>query len=86
MLIAIIVYATYIPLMVIFVSWSTSIVNALRIVVSEIMMFITPFVLLTNLCGIQRRLAHKPAAAIAAAIIISLISFFIGACIFLYNI
>ena len=86
MLIALIVYLTYIPLMGVFVSWSSGIGDALITIFSEFLMFVIPFVLLTNLCGIRRHLAHKPAAALMAAIIISVISFITGVCVFLYNI
>ena len=85
MLIAIIMYLTYIPLMCVFISWSTSIRNALTIVFSEILMFVIPYVLLTNLGGIRRRLAHRPAIAFVAAFIISAISFLLGSSIFLIN-
>lgn len=85
MLIAIIMYLIYIPLMCVFISWSTSIRNALTIVFSEILMFVIPYVLLTNLGGIRRRLTHRPAAAFVAGFIISVISFLIGASTFLIN-
>lgn len=85
-LIAIIAYVTYIPLMFVFLSWSEGISGTLKIIVSEILMFVIPFVLLTNLCGIRRYLAHKPMIALTAAVIISVIAFFIGAVTFVTNV
>ena len=86
MLIAVIFYGTYIPLMGVFVSWScTSFIAFLRTIFSEILMFVVPFVLLTNVLGIRNRLAHKPFKALIISIIISIIAFVIGAFIFLLN-
>lgn len=85
MLIAIILYATYIPLMFVFVSWAANAKGVFLTVVSEIFMFVIPFVLLTNLCGVRRHLAHRPLAALAAALIISCVLFLLGACIFISN-
>lgn len=86
MLIAVIFYGTYIPLMGVFISWScTSFIAFLRTVFSEILMFVVPFVLLTNVLGIRNRLAHKPFKALIISIIISIIAFVIGAFIFLLN-
>lgn len=85
MLVALVLYATYVPLMCVFVSWSTNVKGILTTILSEIFMFVIPFILLTNICGIRRRLAHKPAAAFIASLIISAIAFFVGVCIFLSN-
>ena len=85
MLIALVVYATYVPLMCVFISWSTDAKSVLLTVISEILMFVIPFILLTNLCGVRRHLAHKSTTAFIVALIISVIAFFVGVCIFLSN-
>ncbi|MDD6563930.1 MAG: serine/threonine-protein kinase [Clostridiales bacterium] len=82
MIVAIIMYLTYIPLMVLFMTWATNVRDALIIALSEIMMFVIPFVLLTNLCGVSRHLAHRPIAAFVVAVIVSAIVFVVGTCIF----
>lgn len=86
MLIALVVYATYVPLMCVFISWSTDVTSALLTIFSEVLMFVIPFVLLTNLLGVRRHLAHKPVAALIAALIISMITFFVGAYMFLLHV
>lgn len=85
MLIALALYATYVPLMYVFISWSTDVTSALLTIISEVFMFVIPFILLTNLCGVRRHLAHKPIAALIASIIISAVTLVAGACIFLFN-
>lgn len=85
-LVALVVYATYVPLMFVFISWSTDVTSALLTVISEILMFVVPFVLLTNLLGVRRHLAHKPTTALISAMIISAITIVAGICIFLLNV
>ena len=83
MLIALVLYATYIPLMCVFVSWSTDVTSALQTMISEVFMFVIPFILLTNICGVRRHLSHKSTTAFIVALIISVIAFFVGVCLFL---
>lgn len=85
MLIALIFYGIYIPLMIVFLSWSTDVKSAIITLLSEIFMFIVPFVLLTNLFKIRSHLAHKPLKALISAIIISVIAFLMGAVTFVMN-
>ena len=86
MLIALVLYATYIPLMCVFVSWSTDVTSALQTMISEVFMFVIPFILLTNICGVRRHLAHKSTTAFIAAMIISAVTLVAGVCIFLFNV
>lgn len=86
MLIALVLYATYIPLMCVFVSWSTDVTSALQTIISEVFMFVIPFILLTNLCGVRRHLAHKSTTAFIVAMIISAVTLVAGVCIFLFNV
>ena len=86
MLVALVLYATYVPLMCVFVSWSTDVTSVLLTVISEILMFVIPFILLTNLCGVRRHLAHKPTTALIASMIISAVTLVAGVCIFLFNV
>lgn len=82
MVVATAMYTVYIPLMLVFISWSITDLKALfTTIFSEILIFVIPFILLTNLCDIQSRFSHKRNTARAAVSIISITSFIIGACI-----
>lgn len=85
MLLAVIFYGTYCPLSVVFVTWSKSFGMAMVTVVAEVFMFAVPFLLMTNISGVRKRLSRNPAAAFAEAAAVSAVSFVLGACIFLAN-
>lgn len=86
MILALILYGTYLPLMALFISWSLKdMVTLSKTLLSELLMFALPFVLLTNLFGIRQRIARRPVTALIISFILSAISFIIGAIIFLPN-
>ncbi len=86
MVIALICYMTYVPLMFLFVLWTEKNFAALsKTVLSEILMFVIPFLLLTNLSGIRRIVSRKPIRALIVSILISAVSFIIGVLILLPN-
>ena len=85
MLIALIIYGSYIPVMIMFLNWSLSNIKFLPLtVLSEILTFIIPFVLLTNLNGIRDHISDRPIKAVAAAFGLSVISLFAGTCLLEY--
>lgn len=75
MLIALIMYAIYVPLMILFVTWSK---KTIFTILGEILIFIIPFVLITNLCGIRQKISPKPAISITLAVVLSFIFLMIG--------
>lgn len=85
MMLAVILYGTYIPLAVVFLSWSTDVKKALITAVSEIFIFGIPFVLITNLFDIHKKMSRKRTVAWAEAIALSAVSLILGAYIFLFN-
>ena len=62
-----------------------SIKSAFITVLSEILMFVIPYVLLTNLNGVQRILAYRKVPSILLAIVISAIAFVLGTSLFVMN-
>lgn len=86
MLIAVINYAVYLPLMGLFIAWSAAdAVSVIKTISGEMLSFAVPFVLMTNLGDIRRLLSRNRAAAFVAAVIISVISLAVGSCILLNN-
>lgn len=75
MLVALVIYATYIPLMVLFAVWSSDIP---RTILGEIFVFIIPYMLLADPLGLRSRISRKIAAALFTAIILSVIFILIG--------
>lgn len=85
MLPALILYGTYIPLAVVFLTWSTSVKMAIITAASEIFMFVIPFILLTNLFDIHKKMSRRRTVAWAEAVALSAVSLILGTYIFLLN-
>lgn len=84
MLIALIFYAVYVPIMAVFLRWSlVSFKYFLLMVTGETFAFAIPFVMLTNSGGIWRRISTRPFKAITGAVILACLSFIFGSCIIL---
>lgn len=83
MLIALIMYAIYVPLMILFVTWSK---KTIFTILGEILIFIIPFVLITNLCGIRQKISPNPVVSIILAVILSFMFLMIGSYLLLIGI
>lgn len=78
MIIAVCFYFTYVPIIFLLLLNINSIAAAVKIVLSIICMFVIPFVMLTNLSGIQDKISKKRGIAITVSIIISLVNIVFG--------
>lgn len=86
MIIAIVVYATYIPLMAAFILWSADSKGIIGTIIGEIFMFVVPFMLLTNISDVRKFPAQKRVWISSAVFAVSLVSFLLGVLIILPNI
>ena len=79
-IIALFFYSLYIPLMIVFLTWSFVNINTvIMTVISEVLLFVLPYLLLTNLFNVRRFLARRRGIALLIAVLISIISFMLGA-------
>ena len=81
MLIATFYYFTYIPLMIAFLYWAENTYEFFMVLLGNILMLCLPPLLLTNVFGWRDKIASTPAKRWLYSILISCLSFFIGALI-----
>ncbi|MBQ1947862.1 MAG: serine/threonine protein kinase [Clostridia bacterium] len=81
MLIATFYYFTYIPLMIAFLYWAENTSDFFLTLMGNILMLCIPPMLLTNVFGWRDKIANTPLKRWVYSILVSFLSFFIGACI-----